>query len=921
MTEITNKQKIKLNNKRDEVHNFLNNHRLTEEAKDKGLKYTHLAYGGFRGSFILNEDAYKEFLKIYSDAVEIGVTDLSILEGQKDYGPIIIDLDFQMPVDTLSEVESKSNVSKRLYSNKMIEEFLKIYYKAIAYHLDVKPEDNKSYVFEKASSQYKEDHIKDGLHIMFPDIIAHYNIRHLIRNKVINLCKESQIFEHFPVPPEKIIDKAVVSSNAWYIYGSKKYQAQEAYKLSKIYNSEVKITYDNITKMSYDYKTGNTAKVDIPVKDLIKKLSLQHKRYKKKNMTKLSEQYPAESDINAECEKNGVNDIIKSCQNKYDLSPGKEDEIKQAIILTEMLSSKRADDRCDWLNVGLVLHNIDESLEDIWDKFSKRSSKFKDGECEKKWKSFRKPMGSNLLTVGSLRYWAKMDSPKEYADYLKLEFKTHFNKSYNGDHNGIAKCIHTKYRDRYVCSNLDRDIWWEFKNHKWVQVSKAYTLKLLLSDEFANEYNMEIIRLSDELIRANGCDRDTIAEKRKKVEKIYDRLRNNAFKKSLLDEASSMFHDDKFNEKLNSNLYLVGFNNGVYDLEKGEFREGRPDDFISFSTKNDYIEWTDRNPYKKHIDTFFSQIITNKNVRDYFLTVLSTCIAGDIKDEKFYMLTGSGSNGKSLTMELVAAALGDYYMTCNVALLTQKRAQSGAAAPDLIRTKGRRCGVYQEADENEQLNTGFMKQLVSDKVTCRDLYKGSDDMVDFKPQMKQFLTCNQLPTIKANDDGTWRRIAVIDFASKFTFSPASNKTNEFLIDKKLKEKILDWSPSFSSYLIHIYNTTYKNAKSFEPPEEVNVYTNQYKAENDFYTEYDIERITHTGNKSNTISLEVIWEDFKVWYKGSNPNAPLPKRQDFKKFADKKYKHSKLNYINIIFTSSITDTVEESSNDKKSDFDV
>jgi hypothetical protein len=43
-----------------------------------------------------------------------------------------------------------------------------------------------------------------------------------------------------------------------------------------------------------------------------------------------------------------------------------------------------------------------------------------------------------------------------------------------------------------------------------------------------------------------------------------------------------------------------------------------------------------------------------------------------------------------------------------------------------------------------------------------------------------------------------------------------------------------------------------------------------------------------------------------------------KRQEFKKFADKKYKHTKFSYTNVVFTSSITDVVEEV---KKSDLDA
>ena len=59
--------------------------------------------------------------------------------------------------------------------------------------------------------------------------------RHLIRQYVVNLCTDENIFETFLETPDKIIDKAVVSSNGWFLYGSKKPGGQ-MYKLSQVYN-------------------------------------------------------------------------------------------------------------------------------------------------------------------------------------------------------------------------------------------------------------------------------------------------------------------------------------------------------------------------------------------------------------------------------------------------------------------------------------------------------------------------------------------------------------------------------------------------------------------------------------------------------------------------------------------------------------
>ena len=52
----------------------------------------------------------------------------------------------------------------------------------------------------------------------------------------------------------------------------------------------------------------------------------------------------------------------------------------------------------------------------------------------------------------------------------------------------------------------------------------------------------------------------------------------------------------------------------------------------------------------------------------------------------------------------------------------------------------------------------------NDKIIARALFK---EPVEFSPQFKMLLMCNDLPNIPSNDDGTWRRLEVVDFVSRF----------------------------------------------------------------------------------------------------------------------------------------------------------
>ena len=60
------------------------------------------------------------------------------------------------------------------------------------------------------------------------------------------------------------------------------------------------------------------------------------------------------------------------------------------------------------------------------------------------------------------------------------------------------------------------------------------------------------------------------------------------------------------------------------DLDENPFRPGRPEDFISMTTGNEYKEFTMDDPVIKEIIQFISEILPDKDVREYILTLLSS---------------------------------------------------------------------------------------------------------------------------------------------------------------------------------------------------------------------------------------------------------------------------------------------------------
>jgi phage/plasmid-associated DNA primase len=78
--------------------------------------------------------------------------------------------------------------------------------------------------------------------------------------------------------------------------------------------------------------------------------------------------------------------------------------IQEAVEAMWAMPPEAADDYDIWITIGQSLHSVDDTLLDPWDDWSKQSSKYKEGECHRRWLSFSKAGGRG---IGSLFHLAK----------------------------------------------------------------------------------------------------------------------------------------------------------------------------------------------------------------------------------------------------------------------------------------------------------------------------------------------------------------------------------------------------------------------------------------------------------------------------------------------------------------------------------
>jgi P4 family phage/plasmid primase-like protien len=841
----------------DKFYDFVNKYKV-----EKGAEYTHTLMGEPYGAFFIPDSKMERFYNLFNKARRFGnqnETYISMTEAHTDFGPVVIDLDFKQAMEN----------RERYYDNKLITKLVKTYNNCLRKYIDVPYEKMQAFVFEKPSPSVRRGQVCDGLHIEYPELCLRPDIQYIIREDFMGEIDKKKLLKQMPLTNDldTIVDKGIIYSTNWLLYGCAK-PSCKPYALTQILDYEGKKVptslyklrelpkYLSIRKYNYDVDGSSILpyKDDVDLVDLEERLSkIKSKSEKKKDGKQLSE-------------KTGITSIIKKASTE---------DFETAVQLTELFSLKRASDYITWIQVGKCLHNIDYGLLPTWIKFSKKCpTKFREGECDKIWHRFKE----GGYSLASLHYWAKSDNVNGYLEFKKNKITTLLKGSLTGTPYDVAKVLVELYRYQYVCASLKHKQWFEFRNHRWIEIEEGYTLNMKISTELVSKYSeVAAFYYATSMTMEPGEERDSFHRKAENINKIISKLKTTKFKNDVMSESRILAYNDKFLERLDENRYLIGFNNGAYDLENCFFRDGCPDDYIRLNTGIDYYEYDEEDEHIINVTKFIQKIHPDKAMCKYILLLLSSYLQGHTPDEKFHIWTGTGSNGKSKLIELFQLAFGNYCGTFPITLLTHKRGGSSSANPEVADKKGVRFCVFQEPEENDKINVGYMKELSGgDRIQARGLYK---DPIYFKPQFKLLLTCNKLPTIPSSDGGTWRRLRVVEFKSEFVDHPT--KPNQFKKDMQLSEKLIEWKEAFMSLLIH-YFAIYKK-EGITEPEEVTKFTKAYQQKSDIFMEFLNDHIIKSDKASEHVSLPALLALMRNWYRENYADRKCPNKKDLKEY--------------------------------------
>lgn len=814
-----------------------------------GEIWSHTGIGSSMGTFNVPGSQYDDFLKKYCEAIEDGEV-WHLTEKAGDKYPLLVDLDFRFPAPADGQPVVRAFDTD--FVRAVVMEYVKVLRTMMATATtsntekrgDIVVESIFCHVMHRPAPYESKGETKDGLHLVFPNIILSALAQRMVRQKVLSGI-DAVLDRLRPAGLRNSVGDVVDDCTSrptgvtWMLYGSPK-PGREPYKETEILR--IATSGEVTTQDIDDDMLWSTKRLSVRIGRTPTALTA-------KTYDDLAEIEKQARDTRRIVTRRDNPDEFQDHLNKTTVAATSE-EVALARKLTDLLSASRADGYRSWIEVGFALRNIDDSLLDAWDAFSKKSPKY-DGSCGSHWPYYKNDDG---LKMGSLRKWAKEDSPEQYEELIRernnylvtvaLKSKTHFD---------VAQVVKEEFGTEYVCVAAGGDgTWYRFRDHRWRKMTKAVELRTALSTTIHDIF--------DKAYKRGVAEADDVKKAAAAGVEMCKELKQGGFKNAVMREVADLFYEADFVGKLDTNVNLLCFENGVYDLDKGEFRDGSTGDNVSLSTGHDYVDVPEDAPEMAEIMAFFASVFPNESVRTYFLTKMAIYLCGKNYEDEFMILTGSGSNGKSKTIELLQHALGEYAVNLPTALMTQKRNASNAASPEVARLVGKRLAVMQEPSDTDSLNISILKESSgSDMMQARPLYGVP---FEFKPQFSMIMTCNTLPKVPDTDGGTWRRIKVVEFVSKFTSKPDPDDPTHFPIDLHLGDKFPRWRPALVCMLLRLYAEAKKRKHKIDVPYEVTLAGDNYLAEQDEMSQWKLECIEKDADSELTVAEAL--SSFKAW---------------------------------------------------------
>lgn len=563
--------------------------------------------------------------------------------------------------------------------------------------------------------------------------------------------------------------------------------------------------------------------------------------------------------------------------------------------LLSFISGDRAKIESYWIDIGKSIYSVDNRDDGLklWKWFTNQHEDLDEDDCDVHWCTFGE---SNDITIATLEFYAASDGGEKYNEYRNTFIRTAMNAAIQKQsHSAVAEAFYTLFPHEYVCSNFEGNEWYSFDGNRWIRSNGTYVLQWALIKKFIPKLEEMRAKISGDQLNKDAnfkrqCENDITL-----IGQLIAQLEKNGYKENLCREMKIFYYDKNFKIYKDQNVYLTGTPNGVLDVRSGKciFRKGKPQDYITKSTKYGYTEsFTMDHPAVKEVLSYIRKVYRNANVNRFFWKFVASMLKSGNADKLFAMFIGDGDNSKSMVIYLLGLALGNYLHHLSTSVITGKEGAADQATPALISALGAKVVILDEPNETETIRSGTVKKLTgNDMLFLRDLFQKGTEIVDTFISFKIIVVSNKVLTINDCQRAIWQRTTLIDHTSRWALEGVPETEEEqfikgiFPMDTNFNNKLAKMAPAFLWLMAHYYEDYTR--EGLKKPLEVQESTERFRVSSNFYIQFANEKVRPVINLQGepdvnaVVTLTELYNAFRNWFKNEQIKTKQPDKYTFK----------------------------------------
>ncbi len=207
-----------------------------------------------------------------------------------------------------------------------------------------------------------------------------------------------------------------------------------------------------------------------------------------------------------------------------------------------------------------------------------------------------------------------------------------------------------------------------------------------------------------------------------------------------------------------SPAHLIAFRNGLFNVQDDSFSPFTPDMVITNKIPWDYNE----NAYLADTDDVLNNISCHEpEIRMLLEEMVGYCLYRRNELGKAFILTGSGSNGKSTFLNMLKTMLGKV----NTSVLDLKKLNDRFSTVMMF---GKMANIGDDISDEFVTDAAEFKKIVTGETI--DAEQKGQPKFDFEPYVKLIFSANNIPRIGKGRDSTaiLRRLVIVPFNAQFT---------------------------------------------------------------------------------------------------------------------------------------------------------